>query len=209
MEPVGNKNGFSVIVSLDPPKGTDTEALEKNAERLKGRVDAVLVNDSIDAVMRMTPPAACSKLLSRGVRPILGMNNRDRNRLAVQGDLLGAWALGIRDVVFEDGKDPSFGDHPLTKPIYDLTGIALVEAVAELNQGRDLAAQSLKGRTDFFFGAWVEWLDDDRQLDQEFNKMEAMAQKGAMAFFTSPQFDVERTKKLLARAAPQAIGLPP
>jgi len=195
----GNK-GFSMVVSLEPPKGGDLSAMLKNGERLKGRIDAAIISDSPDAIMRMTPLAACLALHSTGIRPVMCINGRDRNRLAIQGDLLGAWAGGICDIIIEEGKDPSYGDHPLTKPVTDLDREQMVKTVAELNAGKDLAGQSLKGPTNFNFGAYVHWLDDDAKIEQEFKKMSLLAEAGAKVFITSPQFDLQRTKDLLNKA---------
>jgi len=197
-----SKDESALIISIDPPKGTNLQSFCEYAEPLKGRVDAILVNDSQDALMRMTPYTACLSLLERGLHPILGVNNRDRNRLAVQGDLLGAWASGIKDIVIDEGKDPSYGDHPLTKPIYDLDQAGMSAMMSQLNMGKDLGGQEIDGKTGFNFAAWVQWPDDDRQLDAEFNKMERLANTGVQAFFISPQFDVKKVKGLIERARP-------
>lgn len=209
MEPkrLWGNEGFSMVVSLEPPKGGDLSAILKNGERLKGRIDAAIISDSADAIMRMTPIAACLALHSIGVRPILCMNSRDRNRLAIQGDLLGAWAAGISEVIIEEGKDPSYGDHPLTKPVTDLDREQMVKTVAKLNAGKDLAGQPLKGHTNFSFGAYVDWLDDDRQIEEEFKKMALLADAGANVFITSPQFDLERTMKLIQRAKSLGVAV--
>ena len=197
-----NENGFAIAVALNPPKGSDVSVLVAQTEPLRGRIDAVLVGDATDAIMRMTPLAACAALSAKGMRAILGMNGRDRNRLAVQGDLLGAWSLGVRDVLFEDGKDPSFGDHPLTRPVHDVDGMALVELAAALNRGRDGAGLELAGGTDFNIAAAVEWLDDDTEIEREFVRMGELARKGCSTFVVSPQFDAARTRALVERARP-------
>jgi methylenetetrahydrofolate reductase (NADH) len=192
---------FSILVSMEGPKGTDLSKFLRNAEKLKGRIDGAYVSDGPDAIMRISPLAPCIELAKIGIRPILGVTGRDRNRLALQGDLLSAWTLGIRDVVVEDGKDPSFGDHPLTKPIQDVPRSAMVEMLAALNSGTDMAGQTLSGAPDFSFGAHVEWLDNPGQIDNEFERMAAMTQAGASLFITSPQFDSEHTVELCKRAA--------
>jgi 5,10-methylenetetrahydrofolate reductase len=199
------QDGFSVIVALEPPKGTDLSAFQKMTGRLKGRVQAVLVNDGADGIMRMTPLAACLAANKDGLRAILGMNARDRNRIAIQGDLLGASQLGVEEVFIEKGKDPSYGDHPLTRPIADIDCRELAHLIAKLNEGRDLAGQKLKGSTELDLGAQVEWLDDEQSVDLEFTRMEALVKEGVRAFVTSPQFDLEKTKARVARA--KALGV--
>ena len=194
------KEGFSVVVALDPPKGANTTDLIKAADLLKGRVEAALVSDAADAIMRMSSLPACTVLREHGLRPVLCINNRDRNRLAVQGDLLGAWAHGIRDVVLREGKDPSFGDHPMTRPVFDLSSAATAEMIAGLNQGQDMAGQPLAGGTGFWVGAHVEWLDSGDQVETAFREMAVLADKGVAGFISSPQFEIARTKDLVRRA---------
>lgn len=195
---------FSVVVALEPPKGTDLTTLENRAQRLKGRVDAVLVQDSPDAIMRMTPIAACARLNQIGLRPIMGINARDRNRLAIQGDLLGAVSLGINDIFIEEGKDPSYGDHPLTRPVEDVGIKDLAKALEKLTEGQDVNNQKINGECTVSYIAAAEFLDDDAQIEQEFKRIEALVQSGVKAFITSPQFDIELTKKLAERV--QGLG---
>ena len=195
----GNKE-FNILVSLDSPKGTDVTAFARNAQMCKGRVEAILVHDSQDGIMRMSPLGACWNLLHLGIRPVLCMNVRDRNRLAIQGDLLSAWSMGVRDVLVQDGKDPSFGDHPLTRPVRDMTESDLISLVAGLNNEKDMAGIGLRGGTGFNFGALTDWLDDDEQIDNAFSKMKQWSVAGAEVFVTSPQFDMTRAKTLAARA---------
>lgn len=195
---------FSVVVALEPPKGTDLTTLENRAQRLKGRVDAVLVQDSPDAIMRMTPIAACARLNQIGLRPIMGINARDRNRLAIQGDLLGAVSLGINDIFIEEGKDPSYGDHPLTRPVEDVGIKDLAKALEKLTEGQDVNNQKIKGECTVSYIAAAEFLDDEVQIEQEFKRIEALVQSGVKAFITSPQFDIELTKKLAERV--QGLG---
>jgi len=205
-ESLWQKDGFSVVVSMDTPKGTDTKKLIESAEAVKGRIDGILINEASDAIMRMTPMAACLEILRHNILPVMGINARDRNRLALQGDLLGAWSLGIRHVLFEKGKDPSYGDHPLTKPVYDVSRLEFVEMVAGLNRGVDDSGLELTDATDYIFGAAVDWINDD-QINAEFLKMQEMAQKGIKYFVVSPQFDVDRTLALLDRARSMEVPI--
>ena len=202
-----NQSDFSVIVSLDPPKGTDLSVLKSHADLFKGRVDAVLIRDNPDAVMRMTPAAACLALLDKGIKPLMGLNARDRNRIAMQGDLLGAWSCGIKDLVIEQGKDPSFGDHPLVRPVRDATDADCVQMAAKLASGRDMAGGELEGAPEFNIAACVQWLGDAGQIDDEFAGMKRMREAGAGAFVISPQFDFARVKELAERAKPLGVPL--
>lgn len=193
-------DGFCVLVNMDPPKGTDLSVFLKHAMSYKGRVEGIMVSDSPDGIMRMSPIGVCGTLVQNGIRPLLCINNRDRNRLAIQGDLLSAWNLGIQDVIIEDGKDPSYGDHPLSRPVQDASPLDMVEMVSSLNQGKDIAGNALKGNTDFVFGKSVEWLEDENSFRKEFLQMQQAANAGVELFVISPQFDISRTKTQVAMA---------
>ncbi len=198
---------FSVLVYIDPPKGADTDSIVNYAQKWKGRVDGFMLSDNADAIMRMTPICASRAVLDQGIRPVLRMNTRDRNRLAIQGDLLGAWALGIRDVVVLKGKDPSYGDHPLTRQVYDLSETEMVEMVKGLNAGKDMAGNTFSSTTGFHIGAAVDWLDDDKQVEAEFENIQKMADAGVDFIVTSPMFDISRARELTERAKGMGVSV--
>lgn len=147
---------FLQVAELRPPKGVRTEAFVSAAEALRGRVDAVLVPDNADAVMVLDARTAARLVLQAGSEPVLGLSCRDRNRLALQSDLLGAWVDGIRSVVVEAGVDPSLGDHPGTRGVYDLDPDRFVAAVRRLGEGFDAAGGRLDGAAGFVVGAEVD-----------------------------------------------------
>ena len=120
---------FVVSAELGPPKGTDIGVIEKKAAYLKGNVDAVNVTDNQTAVVRMSSIAVAALLVQMGLEPIIQMTCRDRNRLAIQADLLGAWALGIRNVLCLSGDHQSFGNHPTAKNVYDIDSVQLIQMV--------------------------------------------------------------------------------
>ncbi|MCX9086518.1 MAG: methylenetetrahydrofolate reductase [Candidatus Methanoperedens sp.] len=144
---------FIITAEISPPKGTDTSRMLGDAALLKGIADAVNVTDNQRAVMRMSPLAACRILQGKGFETIMHITCRDRNRLALQSELIGAFALGIRNVLVMSGDHPSKGDHEGAKPVYDLDSVQLLGMIQELNRGVDLSGNKLDGKTDFCMGA--------------------------------------------------------
>jgi len=144
---------FVVTGELTPPKGTDLSRLFATAELLRSSVDAINVTESPRARMAMDPRAVAKLLLDRGIETVVQVTSRDRNRIAVQSDLLGAAALGLRNFVFMGGDSPAGGDHPDAKPVFDLTASGLLAAAEALRNGRDYAGNVLSGTPDLFLGA--------------------------------------------------------
>lgn len=146
---------FVITCEVGPPKGTNIENFINNADLLKDYVDAINVTDNQRSVMRISSLAMCHILKERGITPILQITARDRNRLAVQSDLLGAYVLGIENVLLLTGDHPLLGDHPSAKPVYDLDSISLLYVAQRLKNGLDLAGNKLDGAPDFCIGCAV------------------------------------------------------
>src|SRR5688572_15820468 len=144
---------FVVTSELTPPKGIDLGELFGTAEQLRGYVDALNITESPRARMALEPKAVAHLLLDLGFDPILQVTARDRNRIAIQADLLGAAVLGIRNVVFMTGDVPQGGDHPDAKPVFDVHTLQLLDVARGLTRGRDMAGNELKGAPEFFIGA--------------------------------------------------------
>jgi 5,10-methylenetetrahydrofolate reductase len=144
---------FVVTGELTPPKGTDLTKLFATAELLRSSVDALNVTESPRARMAMDPRAVGKLLQDRGIEVIVQVTSRDRNRIAVQSDLLGAAALGLRNFVFMGGDSPAGGDHPDAKPVFDLTASGLLAAAEALRNGKDYAGNVLHGTPELFLGA--------------------------------------------------------
>ena len=130
---------FAVTTELTPPKGIDLSELFAKADLLKPCIDAVNLTESPRARMAIEPKSVAHLLIDRGVEPIVQITARDRNRIAVQADLLGAAALGVSNFVFMTGDSPKNGDHPDAKPVFDLTTVELLGAARALAGGHDLA----------------------------------------------------------------------
>jgi methylenetetrahydrofolate reductase (NADPH) len=146
---------FVVTAEAGPLKGTDITELEEIAKLLKNKVDAMNVTDQQSSVMRLGSLAVSHLLYEWGVEPIYQVTCRDRNRIALQSDLLSAAVLGIQNVVSLTGDLPSAGEHPQAKPVYDLDSVSLLTVIQSLNAGKDMMGNELKGKTDFFAGAVV------------------------------------------------------
>ena len=145
---------FAVTAECGPPKGADPEVILKKGEKLKGYVDAVNVTDNQTAIVRMSSLAACALLKSAGLDPVLQMVVRDRNRIALQSDILGASALGIRNVLCLSGDHQCFGNQPQAAGVFDLDSIQFVEAVRNMRDlGVIVGGEALDGAPDLFIGA--------------------------------------------------------
>lgn len=192
------KNRFAVTAEFGPPKGTEIAPLVKNAKAIVGLVDGVNVTDNQSGVMRASPLAISRILLEEGIDPILQITCRDRNRLAIQSDLLGAHILGIRNLLALTGDPPHIGDHKDSKPVFDLQLDQLLEAVRTLNSGKDLAGNPLTGATEIFAGAAASPEADN--FDLECAKFEKKVQSGAHFFQTQGVYNLDRFEKFMTHA---------
>jgi len=146
--------GFAVTAECGPPRGADTSVITEKAKLLEGCVDAVNVTDNQTAIVRMSSIAACVHLLNCGLEPILQMVTRDRNRIALQSDLLGAYSLGIKNILCLTGDHQSFGSQPDAMNVFDIDSLNLVRAVRDMrDNGKDMSGYDLKSPPRFFIGA--------------------------------------------------------
>jgi methylenetetrahydrofolate reductase (NADPH) len=154
LKSVLEKGDFAVTAECGPPKGADPEVVLKKAEMLRGKVDALNVTDNQTAIVRMSSLAACSLLKKAGLDPVLQMVVRDRNRIALQSDILGASALGIRNVLCLSGDHQIFGNQPQALGVFDLDSIQFVQAVKTMrDEGIILGGESLESPPNLFIGA--------------------------------------------------------
>ena len=154
LKKVLEKGEFAVTAECGPPKGADPEIVLEKAEALRDKVDAVNVTDNQTAIVRMSSLAACSLLTTVGLDPVLQMVVRDRNRIALQSDILGASAMGIRNVLCLSGDHQSFGNQPQTVGVFDLDSIQFIQAVKSMrDEGTILGGEVLSKAPDIFIGA--------------------------------------------------------
>lgn len=186
---------FVVTSEIGPPKGIDVGDILSDADLIKDRVDAINVTDLQSSVMRLGSLAVCRLLKERGIEPVFQLTCRDRNRLALQSDLLSAAALGIENVVLLTGDYPTLGDHPEAKPVFDLGSIELLEAASALQRGVDMKGNPLKGAPSFCLGAVVNPGADP--LEPEIIKMERKIEAGARFFQTQAVYDVAQFRAFM------------
>lgn len=180
---------FVVLAEMEPPKGADVVRMVKNARKVKGMVDAFVVPEMSNAVMRMSSLGGAMILKSNGLETVMQLNCRDRNRLALQADLLAANGCGISSVMAVKGDDPGLGDHHQARGVYDLDLPALLGAIDGLQQGRDMAGIELNGAPDFLVGSTVEAGAKDKSPELILDEMNRLRQAGARFFITPPLFD--------------------
>lgn len=189
---------FTVTAEVGPPKGTDIEEMHHHIEILKGKVDAVNFTDNQSAVMRINSIAGCKIALEHGVEPILQMTCRDRNRIGLQSDLLGAYVLGVKNVLCMTGDHVTAGDHKEAKPVYDIESVQLLQVVDAMNNGRDMHDNEMQGATDFFQGAVVT--PEANPLEPQLIKFEKKVKAGANFFQTQAIYDIEKFKDFMSHA---------
>lgn len=201
---------FVITSEVGPPKGADVSEMLHHAQVLKGKVHGANVTDNQSSVMRLGSLAACHLLLDEGVEPVFQLTCRDRNRLAIQSDLLGAYALGIRNVLALTGDHILVGDHPQAKPVFDIESVQLLQVIQRLNSGRDCSTRmgrkelpegtELQGKTDFFAGAVVTPEADP--LEPQLMKFEKKIKAGAQFFQTQAIYDLDKFAKFMDYAKP-------
>jgi len=190
-----NRGEFAVTVEYNPPKGTNVSALLDNAKALLGRVNGVNVTDNTAAIMRAGSLPVCRLLYEMGHDPVMQITCRDRNRLAIQSDLLGAHLLGVRNVLCLTGDYPTVGDHKDAKPVYDLDSVQIMQLIRGLNDEGDLVGNKLNGGTDFLIGAAVTPEADP--AGPMLVKFETKVNAGAQFFQTQAIYDTENFKTFM------------
>jgi len=194
------KQNFVITCEIGPLKGTDTAEILEAAELLRGRVHAANVTDQQSSVMRLGSMVTSYLIKEKGLDPIFQMTCRDRNRIALQSDLLSASVLGIENVLAITGDLPSLGDHPQAMSVYDLDSVQLLWVIGQLNEGYDMVGNELKGRTNFYPGAVVNpGADTEASLELQIIKMEKKIEAGAKFFQTQAIYDVDSFAKFMNR----------
>lgn len=188
---------FVVTAEIAPPKGIDVSPALAKAELLRD-MDAINVTDNQGACMRMSPLALAGLLVQNGYEPILQITCRDRNRMALQSDLLGAAAMGIENLLILTGDHPKFGDHKASRPVFDLDSVQLLKAVTFLEQGADMAGKPLCVAPQFFSGAAVAPAAEPQLLTLK--KFQKKVTCGAKFFQTQAVFRCSQLQSFMAGA---------
>ena len=190
---------FVVSAEVGPPKGFQVEHLLEEAKTYLSGITAVNVTDNQSSVMRLGSLAMCKALKDEGLTPIYQLTCRDRNRIALQSDLLSAAMFGIENLLLLTGDHTKLGDHPQAKPVFDLDSVSLIHAVTELEKGVDLGGNELIGEAPKFAkGAVVSPCSDS--VDAQLAKMERKVAAGADYFQTQAVFEPEKFIKFMEKA---------
>ncbi|MBI2061433.1 MAG: methylenetetrahydrofolate reductase [Nitrospirae bacterium] len=190
---------FVVTAEFAPPKGADLSVLRQRVEMVRGHVHAVNLTDCQLAVMRMSSWAAALEVLRGGVEPICQLTCRDRNRIALQADLLGLWAHGIKTVLALTGDGVVFGDQKEAKGVFEMNSIRLLKTIETLNSGKDLSGHELRGATGFFAGAALNISVGN--IEPHIKKLERKLAAGAKFIQTQPIFSLAQYESFRRQAA--------
>jgi len=193
-----NSGKFVVTAEVGPPKGTNIEEMLKHIDLLKDKVDAINTTDNQSSVMRISSLAVCRLVKEKGGEPILQMTCRDRNRMALESDLLAANILGINNVLCLTGDYVSIGDHLDAKPVFDLDSVQLIQTVHLLEQGKDLGGNDLDGPASFCCGAVVTPEADP--IEPQLMKYEKKIKAGVDFIQTQAVYDIDNFKKFMQYA---------
>jgi methylenetetrahydrofolate reductase (NADPH) len=196
-------NQFVMCGEIGPPQSCDGDVIRNKSKHFKGYVDAVNITDNQTAIARLSSIASAKILLDEGVEPIMQMTCRDRNRLAIQSDLLGAAALGIRNVLCLTGDHQKFGDHPEAKGVFDLDSIQLVAAVSNMNRGFLLSGFEMKKAPSFLIGAAANPFAEP--FEMRLIRLHKKIQAGAHFIQTQPVFDFEIFTRWMERVVEMGL----
>ncbi|MBU0599533.1 methylenetetrahydrofolate reductase [bacterium] len=187
------KSGEFVVTSeIGPPKGTNIEKMMHHIEMLKDKVHGMNVTDNQSSVMRLSSLATCHLIKDHGGEPILQMTCRDRNRMALQSDLISSHVLGVHNVLCLTGDHISLGDHKGAKQVFDLDSVQLITTVRTLEQGRDIGGNTLDGTVEFCLGATVTPEAD--QMESQLLKFRKKVKAGAEFFQTQAVYDLNKLR---------------
>jgi methylenetetrahydrofolate reductase (NADPH) len=193
-----NSGKFVITSEVAPPKGTNLEKLIHHIDLLKDKVDAINVTDHQSSVMRFPSLGGCLSIKERGGEPIMQMTCRDRNRMALEADLLFAYSRGVSNVLCLTGDAVPVGDHKEAKGVFDLDSLQLLMAVRQMMSGQDLGGNKLEGTIEFCAGAIVT--PEARPIEPQMIKFEKKVAAGAEFFQTQAIYDLENFTKFMEYA---------
>lgn len=196
---------FVVTGEVAPPHGTDYSAMRASVDKLGPSCHAINITDNQGATLHLSSLAASKVVLEAGYEPIFQQTCRDRNRLALQSDLLAAWTLGLENVLMVTGDDPRSGDHPKAKGVFDLDSTLLLGVAKGMNAGVDMNGSELAGSTNFLLGGamFPEAEPWEIQLERTIQKAEA----GAVFFQTQAVMDIEKLTRAVEALEPYGVKL--
>lgn len=194
---------FVITGEIAPPLGTDMDALHRSIEILGPVSHAINVTDNQGATLHLSSLAASRVVLDGGFEPVFQQTCRDRNRLALQSDLLAAWTLGLESVLMVTGDDPRSGDHPEAKGVFDLDSTQLLDVARGMNEGHDMTGRALKGGTDFLLGAAI--FPEAEPWDIQRGRIERKIEAGAHFFQTQAIYQPEKLERAVEAIRPTGV----
>jgi len=193
-----NSGKFVITSEIGPPKGTNIEKMCHHIDILKDKVDAINVTDHQSSVMRFPSLGGCLFIKEQGGEPIMQMTCRDRNQLALQADLLLAYARGIRNVLCLTGDAVVVGDHKQAQDVFELDSVQLLQTIRQLETGKDLGGNDLDGAVEFCAGAIVT--PEAQPIEPQLIKFEKKIEAGAEFFQTQAIYDLDNFKRFMEHA---------
>ena len=196
---------FVVTGEVAPPRGTDLSGMHASVDLLAPYCHALNVTDNQGASLHLSSLAASKAILDRGIEPIFQQTCRDRNRLALQSDLLAAWSFGLENVLVVTGDDPRAGDHPDAKGVFDMDSTQLTQVLVGMNAGRDMTGRELKGGTDFFIGGAM--FPEAEPWDVQLARTEQKIEAGVRFFQTQAIFDMAKLERAVEALRPLGVKI--
>ena len=200
---------LAILAEMEPPKGVDISTMLGNAKKVKGKVDAFVIPEMSNAVMRMSALGGAMILQGKGMETVMQVNCRDRNRIALQADLLSAYGCGITNVMAVTGEDPSFGDHYQARSVYDIDLLGLLNAIRGLQDGKDMAGIELSGSPRFLVGSTVDAGAKGKSPELEIEEMNKKIEAGVQFFISPPLFDLSAIHPFMKRVDIQKTKIIP
>lgn len=195
---------FAITAEIGPPMSADGQGVKEKARELKGNVDAVNVTDNQTSIVRMSSIGASVLAQTEGVECVMQMVTRDRNRIALQSDLLGAWAMGLKNLLVLAGDHQSFGNHPGAKNVYDVDSIQFLQAVNNLQEnGVFIGGSKCKAPPRFFLGATTNPFADPEPM--QLIRLEKKINAGAKFIQTQCVYDVERFERFMEKVRERGL----
>ena len=184
-----------VTAEIGAPHGADYNLISERTEMVRDYCDAINVPDNARGVPTMSSSTCAHYVLQTGAEPIMHLTSRDRNRISIQSELYGAYALGIRNILIITGDHPRYGSHPEAKEVYDLNTLEIISLTTRLREGIDFAGEELEGAPDFYIGAVFNPNDGD--LEDHVLQTEKKRMAGAQFFQTQAVFEPEKLKDFM------------
>ena len=204
LEQILSQGQFAVTAEVGPPRGANFEVVLAKASMMLGYVDAVNVTDNQTAIVRMSSIAACAHLSRMDLEPVMQMVTRDRNRIALQSDVMGAYSLGIRNILCLSGDHQTFGNHPGAMNVYDIDSMHLIQAVKVMrDEGKDMSGYELNGAPKMFIGAAENPFADP--FEYRVIRLAKKISAGADFIQTQCIYDLQRFKEWIRLAGEQGL----